>query len=326
MSQALRLILFGDGQWAADSLTQLRGGPHPVVAVVVRRQPSDGSLAETAQRLGIPVLQPAAANAPDFIAQVRALQPDLGVSVSYNQIFRRPILDAAPLGFVNFHAGKLPRYRGRNVINWAIINGEREIGVTAHLVDEAIDNGGILLQRTVPIGWTDGYGDVLHRVVRLIPSMVEATVALMAEGGVTPRPQVGPATYFGRRRSGDEWLDWSASSERLHNLVRGITRPGPGSQTVLDGEVVTIWRAFWDPSCPRYIATPGEVVGCEPGAGVRVKTGDSTLLVQEVQRSGGAPAIPTWRIGTRLGVDVGTLMRAFLDRADAATGGWGSER
>lgn len=317
----LRLVLFGDGAWAADSLRLLHGGPHPVAAVVLRARPSDDTLGAMCTRLGVPVLQPENAAAPAFIAELQALEPDLGLSISYNQILRRCALDRCALGVVNFHAGLLPRYRGRNVINWAIINGEREIGLTAHYVDEGIDTGDIIAQRRLPIAWTDTYGDVLTGVVAALPDLVVDTVTAIAAGSATRCPQAhDQATYFGGREVGDEWLDWSDTSVNLHNKVRAITHPGPGARTLFGDRELIVWRAYCDPAWPRYLATPGQVVGRRPGAdgGVIVKTGDSTLLVQLTQVPGDAPAVPAWRIGTRLGVNAGAALHTLLARRGAA--------
>ena len=117
--------------------------------------PSDLTLEKTARRLAIDVLQPEKVNATDFISTVAGLGPELCISMSYDQILRKALLELPELGFVNFHAGKLPYYRGRNVINWAIINNETSIGLTAHYLDQGIDTGDIILQRTLPIEWED---------------------------------------------------------------------------------------------------------------------------------------------------------------------------
>src|SRR6185312_11328446 len=201
---------------------------HRIVAAVLRQSPSDASLGDAAARLRVPVLQPARINAPDVVRQIAALQPDLGVSVACNQILRAPIREAHALGVINFHAGKLPFYRGRNIINWAIINGETEIGLTGHYVDDGIDTGDIITQVTLPIGWTDGYGDVLRRVVERMPSLVVDTVREIANGTAQRRRQADhPGTYFGGRGEGDEWIDWNASSRTIHNFIRAISEPGP---------------------------------------------------------------------------------------------------
>jgi methionyl-tRNA formyltransferase len=221
-------VLFGDGAWAANSLARLQETGHRVVAVVVRAQPSDKSLIAAASRFDAPILQPANVNAEEFVQTVAGLDVDLNLSISYNQILRRPVRETARLGSVNFHAGKLPYYRGRNVINWAIINGEIEIGLTAHYIDDGIDTGDLILQRTLPIGWTDTYGDVLCKVVSALPDLVLEAVEMVARGRATRLPQsylLG--TYLPGRETGDEWLDWSDSSRNLHNKVRPITRPSP---------------------------------------------------------------------------------------------------
>lgn len=301
----MRVLYFGDASWGAESLRQLCTQGVEVAGVVIRAVPTDDALELAAGELCLQTYQLADCNAPEFLDTVTQLAPDLNISVSYNQILRREILESAPLGFINFHAGKLPFYRGRSVVNWAIINGEQEIGITGHFVDEGIDTGDIILQRTLPIAWTDTYGDVMDKVAAAFPDLVADTVALIDSGQFERRKQSHlPGSYFPVRGVGDEWLDWSDTSFNLYNKIRGITRPAPGALTVLDGRQITIWRALYDPDWPKYIANPGQVVG-RLQDGVIVKTGDSTLLVQEIQPAGGEPQVPTWRIGTRLGGQAG---------------------
>lgn len=319
---ALRLALLGDGEWAARSLERLQATPHDVIAVLRRVRPSDSSLAEAAGRFGIPVHAPARVNDAESTRMLAQLAPDLIISIAYDQILRGPARAAARLGALNFHAGKLPHYRGRNIINWAIINGETEIGITAHFMDDGIDTGDILLQRTLPVSWTDTYGSVLGRVVDALPDLVVQSVDLVASGEFEVRSQRELAgSYFGPRREGDEWLDWSCSSASLHNKIRAITHPGPGARTIAGGVPVIVWRAYADPAAPRYTAVPGQVVGRNSG-GALVKTGDSTLLVEEIQLPGCPPAAPSWPVGTRLGVDVvASAHSAALDAARTASGG-----
>jgi methionyl-tRNA formyltransferase len=309
---AVKLVFFGDGAWAAKSLSRLCEDGHEILAVVVRCRPSTSGLRETASSMGLPVFQPTGANSPEFIDRVKGMAPELNISVSYDQIIRRPLLESAPLGFVNFHAGKLPAYRGRNVINWALINGETEIGLTAHYMDEGIDTGDIILQRTLPVSWIETYGDVLSRAVDAFPALVSDTITMICGSTAPRRPQAHlPGTYFGGRGPGDEWLDWADTSRNLHNKVRAIARPGPGARTRLGERTVLVWRAFWDPSWSTYIANPGQVVGRSEDRGVLVKTGDSTLLVMEIEEESGGPGRPNWPIGTRLGMPVMSTLEAL---------------
>lgn len=310
----MRILLFGDGAWAGRSLLRLEADGHTVLAAVGRARPSDTSLSEAAAGTGVPLLQPSQPNGEEFRQQVKTLAPDLAVSISYDRILRRPLLELPRLGCVNIHAGRLPQYRGRNVINWAILNGETEIGVTAHMMDEGIDTGDILLQRLLPIRWTDTYGDVLARVVDSIPDLVSAAVQGLADGTVVRRVQPALGTYFGGRGEGDEWLDWSDTSLNLYNKVRGISRPGPGARTLLCDRPVIIWRAEYDPSWPKYLATPGQIVGRCAEGGVVVKTGDSTLVLREMQADAAKSGAPSWAIGTRLGRSPASCLPALVAR------------
>ncbi len=210
-------------------------------------------------------------------------------------------------------------------MNWAILNGETEIGLTVHHMDEGIDTGDIVLQRTLPIGWTDDYATVLARVVAAVPDIVAEAVAHLLGGNAARQPQNHAlATYYGGRGPGDEWLDWNASSRDLHNKVRGITRPGPGARTLVAGSQLIVWRAHWDPAWPLYRATPGQVVGRDR-RGVLVKTGDSTLQLIEVQQGDETAAVPDWPIGTRLGTDVKAMLSALISRLETLEARQGEE-
>jgi methionyl-tRNA formyltransferase len=309
----MRILLFGDGTWAARSLLRLQQDGHQMQAAVIRARPSDAALSDAAATAGVPLLQPSQPNGGEFRARVESLAPDLALSIAYDRILRRPLLDLPRLGCVNIHAGRLPYYRGRNIINWAILNGETEIGVTAHMMDESIDTGDILLQRLLPIQWTDSYGDVLARVVDAIPDLVVSTVNGLDDGTVVRRAQPAGGTYFGGRSEGDEWLDWSDTSFNLYNKIRGISRPGPGARTLLCDRPVIVWRAEYDLEWPKYLATPGQIVGRSTD-GVVVKTGDSTLLLREVQTDAVTVGAPSWAIGTRLGLNPGAALPTLVAR------------
>ncbi len=300
----MRALLFGDGEWAGRALDLLVDGGHDVPAVVVRCRPSSDALAAAAARHGLPVHAPENVNDPAFIEWIVAQDVRLNISVSYDQILRAAALASVPEGFINAHAGALPRYRGRSVINWALINGEDELGLTVHHVDEGIDTGDVILQRMVPIGWEDTYGTVLSRTELLLPELVLEAVDLLARGQAPRVPQDHHrATYFPARGPGDEWIDWRDSSEDVYNKIRGLGRPGPGARTIHRGRELVLWEARYDRSWPRYRATPGAVVGVVPGEGIRVKTGDSTILLTRTSALEGAEEVPRLRIGTRLGID-----------------------
>ncbi len=313
----MKILYFGDASWGAAALRQLVAAGREIAGVVLRVKPTDDELSQAAAELGLPVYQPPRCNAPDFLDLVRSLQPDLNLSVSYDQILRQPILDTAPRGFVNFHAGKLPWYRGRSVLNWTLINGEQEIGLTSHFVDQGIDTGDIILQRTLPVYWEDDYRSLLDRVVPQFPRLVVDTVELLACGNYERRKQSHlPGSYFPQRGPGDEWIDWNTPSRKIYNKIRGISAPGPGARSFLGEREIILWRASYDPDWPQYEATAGVVVGIEPDQGVRIKTADSTLVLQKVEYvdEPGQQRKPEFRIGTRFGVNLAQRVRELEEK------------
>lgn len=280
----MKILFFGDSHWASKSLMRLFEDGREITGVVLRKQPSDSSLELAARELELDIYQPEKCNSEDFLNTVKLLAPDLNISVSYDQILKKQIIDSAPKGFLNFHAAKLPYYRGRNIINWAIINGEDEIGLTGHFVDEGIDTGDIILQKILPIEWEDTYADVLEKVIQEFPSLVSETVFLIESGQFTRRRQSHLlGTYFPKRLPGDEWIDWSDTSFNIYNKIRAITKPGPGARTMLGTDTLIIWKSTYNPDWPKYRAIPGAIVGLEEDDGLRVKTGDSSIIMNEYE-------------------------------------------
>jgi methionyl-tRNA formyltransferase len=189
------------------------------------------------------------------------------------------------------------------VINWAIINNESELGLTVHYLDEGIDTGDIILQQTIPIQWEDTYGSMLAKAQDRFLSLLSEAVRLIEHGEAPRIPQQKDAgTYCPARVEGDEWIDWSDTSLNIYNLIRAIAQPGPGARTLVGERTLVMWTARYDLRWPVYRATPGVVVEMLPGLGVRVKTGDSTLICEWTQLDGEEPATPTFRVGTRFAV------------------------
>jgi methionyl-tRNA formyltransferase len=313
----MRILFFGDGPWASLSLERLLEEKYNVLGVVLRAGLINSDLARFAIENNLPVYDPEKVNAREFIDVVKHLSPDLNLSVSYDQIIGKRLREIPSYGFINFHAGKLPYYRGRSIINWAIINGEKEIGITGHFIDEGIDTGDIIVQEVVPIAWDDTYETVLNNVIHLLPGVVSRTVELIHSGQVQPVVQRDlEGSYFSARKVGDEWIDWNDDSRNIYNKVRGITRPGPGAMTLLGNMEIVIWRAYYDPEWPLYLGKPGDVIGRRGTDGVIVKTGDSILLIQEVQVGDSTSTTPSWPLGTSLGIDLIALAHTIQRNMD----------
>ena len=282
-------ILFGDGEWAALALSRLIADGHSAVAVVLRSAPSNELLSTAAKDKGIRILQPDGPSSPEFVETVARLAPDLCISFAYDRIIRKPLRQVPRLGFINCHAGALPEYRGRNVINWALINGEKRLGLTVHHIDSGIDTGDIIVQELLDIGWQDDYGSLLRRVTGGFPDLLSRAVSELASGTAERTPQDQSAgTYFPGRQPGDEWIDWADTSTDIYNFVRAITRPAPGARVRLSEREIIVWKARFEPTWPKYRAIPGAVVGLGPSGNPVVKTGDSTIELIEWEVVSGA--------------------------------------
>lgn len=309
----MRIGYLGDGAWARYGLELLHADPAFSVAFVVPRfHTPDERLVQQATGAGIDVLRIANVNAAEGLRRLGAYGVDLLVSMSFDQILRTDVLNLCPQGAVNCHAGALPFYRGRNVLNWVLINDESEFGVTVHFMDEGIDTGDIILQRMAPITDNDTYGTLLDRATRLCAETLHEGLRHLADGSVRPVPQhtIDPVGFYtGGRLPGDEWIDWRWPSRRIFNFVRAITTPGPCARTIFDGTDLKVVSAAMIPGAPDYIGTPGEVVGHNT-EGVQVKTGDSTLMLTGLEASTDVEL----RIGHRLLSPYDEMVRQALAR------------
>lgn len=308
----IKIGYFGDGPWASRALSQLAAEPsHFAIGFITPRfDTQDPALKEWAQKLGVPFLPCENVNDEAFIEKIASYGCDILVSMSFNQILRANIIAAAPLGFINCHAGALPFYRGRNPLNWALINGETEFGVTVHYVDEGIDTGDIILQHQVAIAPDDTYAALLEKAHgACAETLLQALLDIsMGQVRVLPQADIHPVGFYcGRRREGDEWIDWQDSAQAIYDFIRALDVPGPGARTLSENGAFAILKARMIAGAPSYKACCGEVVG-RTEEGVIVKTGDSTILVMQaaaLDEKGAlsTPFTPRWRIGTRLGLD-----------------------
>lgn len=300
----LKLAYFGDGPWSHKALVEIaeRKDDFEIVFVTTRFDRRDPELCRIALDYGLEVRMFNNVNSPDALKEIQSCNLDVVVSMSFNQIFGPSFLALPRIGAVNCHAGALPRYRGRNILNWALINGETEFGVTAHLIDEGIDTGDIIHQEMVPISKGSKYGDLLELAYEACPRVLVVALDKLLNGTAVPQSQdeLGLGFYCGIRGHGDEWIDWSWGAERIVNFIHAICPPGPGALTALGDQLVEVHDASFDPHSPTYICTEGEVVGRDD-SGVWVKASDRVVLLERCRNSGDAKSfVPRWRIGTRL--------------------------
>ena len=290
----MRLVFMGTPAFAVPSLEALIHAGHRVAAVVTQpdrpagrgKRPTPPAVKEVALRHGLPVWQPERVRDPGVVAALADLRPEAIVVVAFGQILPRDILVLPPAGCINVHASLLPRYRGAAPIHWAIINGEKETGVTTMFIDEGLDTGDIILQAAIPIGPDDNVGLVHDRLAHLGGELLLRTLELVA-GGKAPRLPQDPdlATYAPPLRPEDEIIDWARPVEAIRNLVRGLD-PWPGARTMLDGKVLKIWRVRV--LVDRWAeGVPGEILAADETRGILVRAGDGVVAVETLQAAGG---------------------------------------
>ena len=210
--------------------------------------------------------------------------------------FKREFINLPPLKMINCHAGKLPFYRGRNILNWVLINDEPEFSITVHYVDEGIDTGNIILQKTYPIADEDSYATLLERAYTGCADILYEAKKMLQAGNVTPVLQetIDPVgLYCGMRQVGDEVLDWNQSSREVFNFVRAICSPGPQARTFLNGEEMRINKVREIKGAHSYKNIQGQVLG-KTNTGLLIKTKDIMVEIVEYDFDGRI------RVGDRL--------------------------
>jgi len=254
------------------------------------------SVAELAERHGIPVHRPASVNTPDWIAHIRALDPALIFSFYYRNMICQEILDVPTFGALNMHGSLLPKYRGRVPINWAVLKGEKETGVTLHYMVKRADAGDIVDQQAVPIGRRETALDIFRKVTATARIVLEREIDNLKQGCAPRHRQVeSEATYFGGRTPEDGRIDWTQSAAAIFNLIRAVTHPYPGAFTTVEGRRLYIWWAEPVPSCPECTRNRQAGLICST-APLRVTTGDGCLEIiswqweGETEQAAGQPA------------------------------------
>lgn len=297
---------FADGPWSHEAIKLISETVGINISFIVPRYDTqDPVLKEWAEKLNVPYIPCKNVNSSEFIRNIEKYNADLFISMSFNQILKKEIINFPRLGFINCHAGALPFYRGRNPLNWALINGESSFGITVHYVDEGIDTGDIIEQRLYPITLTDDYGTLLNRAINECANVLHSATLKIHTESVQRIKQsdIHPVgTYFGMRTFGDEIVDFNWPSIQVHNFIRAINAPGPCARCDIGEKEYAILSSELIGNAPNYIATIGEVIGKVVG-GVVVKVGDSSIkLTSMAEIENDQPCnqfIPKFRIGTR---------------------------
>ena len=290
----MRIVFMGTPDFAVPSLEGLIGAGHQVCGVFCQPDKPVGRhqnklqappVKQTALKHGIPVFQPTKLRDGTALAQLKELDPELIVVAAYGRILPDDILELPPMGCINVHSSLLPKYRGAAPINWAILNGEEETGVTIMDVAHDLDAGDILLQRSTPIDPLEDAPSLYARLAKLGGELLLEAVAGLEAGTILRIPQDHSAhTLAPMLSKALSPVDWKRSARQIHDQIRGLV-PWPGASTdVLTGQPVKLWAARVLEE--RTQARPGSVL--EAGErGILMACGDGGVLqILELQAPG----------------------------------------
>ncbi|GAA3691763.1 methionyl-tRNA formyltransferase [Nonomuraea antimicrobica] len=312
----MRVVMFGYQTWGHRTLQALLDSGHDVALAVTHPQSDHAyekiwsdSVAELAGANGVPVLL---RNRPDdeLLLTLKEVGPDLIVANNWRTWIPPEIFTLPGHGVLNVHDSLLPAYAGFSPLIWALINGEKEVGVTAHMMNAELDAGDIVVQRAIPVGPGDTTTDLFHRTVDLIAPIVAEALDLIASGRTDWTPQDrSKASFFHKRSIEDGNIDWTWPAEDIERLVRAQSDPYPNAFTYYKGERIRILKS--STSKGVYGGTPGRVF---------IREGDGIVIVAGAEaRRGRSHGLVIERVRTQDGTDlradeVFTTMGGYLSR------------
>ena len=287
----VRIVFMGTAEFAVPSLQALHKAGHEIICVVTQPDRPKGRgqkmgfspVKEAACALNLPVFQPERIKAPDAVEYLKSLKADLFVVVAYGQILSRELLDLPPKGCINVHASLLPKYRGAAPIHWAIINGEKETGVTIMFMDEALDSGDIIEQRKVAIEPDYNVG-ILHDILAELGAQALADSLQKLDNKqlqVVPQDS-SQATYAPQLKKEHELIKWEKTAPEVFNHIRGMN-PWPGTYTIYDSKILKVLKAKMANFDKAF--EPGTVLAVAP-EGIYVQCGEGSVLLKELKPEG----------------------------------------
>ncbi|MFD2670200.1 methionyl-tRNA formyltransferase [Marinicrinis sediminis] len=291
-----RIVFMGTPDFAVPCLKGLMEAGYQVVGVVTQPDRPKGRkrvltpppVKEAALAYHLPVLQPEKIRTA--YEEVLALEPDLIVTAAYGQILPVSLLEQPKHGAINVHASLLPAYRGAAPIQYAIMNGDEETGVTIMYMEQGLDTGDMIAKVAMPIQADDDAGTLFDKLSAAGASLLLETLPRLLAGEITAVPQNDEdATYARTLKRDDERLDWERKSKQLHDQVRAMS-PWPGAFTTYQGDGFKVWKTRMPAASemenwPWQQAQVGEVVAAS-AVGMAVRTGDGVLVLEEIQPAG----------------------------------------
>lgn len=290
----MRVLFMGTPDFSVGTLRALVAAGHEVVGVVSQPDKPKGRgkalqptpVKEAAMELGLPVYQPKRVRDPEVFPVLEAMKPDVIVVVAFGQIIPDSILNLAPLGCINVHASLLPKYRGAAPIQWAILDGEKESGVTIMRMDSGLDTGDMIAKEIVPIEKEETGGSLFDKLSRVGAELLVRTLPTLENHTAVfeKQPEESTTAYAGMITKQMGAMDWNRKAVELERLVRGMN-PWPSAYTKLNGKTLKIWRAQAETNQETGDYIPGTIC-CVSPKDFCVKTGEGVLRILELQLEG----------------------------------------
>lgn len=287
----MRVIFMGTPDFAVGTLEALVRSEHEIVGVVTQPDKPKGRgkamqftpVKEVAVRENIPVFQPRRVREPEVVETLRELNADVIVVVAFGQIIPESILKLTPYGCINVHGSLLPKYRGAAPIQWAVIDGEKESGITTMQMDAGLDTGDMLLKKIIPLEEKETGGSLFDKLSTAGAELLIETLKALEEGTVTPEKQGESPTAYAKMLTKDMGnIDWNQDAAAIERLIRGLN-PWPSAYTRLNGKTLKIWEAcVLDTESGKE---PGTVIKAEKDQ-LLIQTGKGVLGVEELQLEG----------------------------------------
>lgn len=285
----MRIVFMGTPGFALPSLQALLHSSHEVVGVVTQPDRPKGRgrvltaspIKEECQRIGVPFLQPVKMKDPHVLDQLLAWKPEAIVVVAFGRILPQIVLDIPPIGCINVHASLLPKYRGAGPIQWALIQGERETGITIMEMDAGMDTGGIYVQKHVVIHESDTAETLSGRLAHVGSALLLTSLVGIQEGSIPARQQNHEeATMAPLLRKEDGLIHWNDIAKDIHNKIRGMN-PWPGAYTFLGKERWVVWRSTVK-ELREHQHRPGTIIEVNKEQ-IDVATREGIVSIREVQ-------------------------------------------
>ena len=226
------------------------------------------------------------------IATLQRLQPGIGIAAGWYHKLPIGLRHIFARGVIGLHASLLPKYRGGAPLNWALLQDERESGVSLFELSDGVDDGPLYGQRRFPIHRHDYIGDLVERANDAAVNLLRESIAGVVDGSLTPRPQNGSPTYCLQRNPDDGIIDWTRPADEIERLVRAVSCPYPGARAALAKTTLTIWRASAVLSGPTVLGRPGQIAPVPGVASPCVVTGRGLLAIEQARSKDGTDLVP----------------------------------